>query len=124
MPGPAGSPFAPMSTSSQPRSFVPASVTVRKQWLTPSLPVGWQQAARIRTGLPLVVARLLYASRQVVPNFVQEVGVAEDAGADGTVETLEVTGGAAEWWPRVASTTTRTATPTQTTTSAAIGFQP
>jgi hypothetical protein len=48
-----------MSTASQPRSTVPASVTVTKQWFTPTRSVGRQQAARILTGFPFTTARAL-----------------------------------------------------------------
>ena len=112
-----------MSTSSQPWSFVPASVTVRRQWLTPSFPVGWQQAARMRTGLRLADACLLYATRQVVPKLEHDVGRPEDAGVLAgvlaTVETLEPFGGVEEWLFLVARTITATtiATATQATST-------
>ncbi len=59
LPGPTGRPLAaPMSTVSQPRSIVPASVTTMKQRLAPGLAAGWQQAPRMRTGLPSLSAFL------------------------------------------------------------------
>jgi len=56
LPGPAGRTVPADVDRLAARSRVPTSVTVTKQWLTPALLLGRQQASRILTGFPATIA--------------------------------------------------------------------
>jgi hypothetical protein len=78
-PADTGFPASLRSTTSQPRSFVPTSVSVSAQWLTPAAFFGAQQTFTIRSGFPCAFAPWLNEASQDLPHaehaFGTEVGV-------------------------------------------------